>query len=294
MVQQGFYTDPPSRRMAYDEDGTVMLRIIDNVPSVLSLGSMQAFNSENYSETFDAAPGPASYVTLIFPELRDVTHAYRNMITGANSVSSSTSPWYVSSNTTNGVDGDWVESNSFTGIVEPTTPNYRTKIGVVGAAGVKAIKWYADGGGGFANRHYSQWHVYGYKTAGETPHRIDFCNSAGDELIQDFDYGDQPRNSTRIWRPTETWNQSSALYLRNRSTTKVAQTVTVTMETLAGDMFSFTTLSKDNITYGSSVTYTTIQPQQIVGPIYVKHSPSISAALTVKAGRLQVVVGTWV
>lgn len=294
MAQQGFYPDPPSRRMAYDDDGTVVLLILNGVPAQRSTGQNQTMNSEAWNQTIDHGPGSEETLCAIFPELRDVTHSYKNMITGTNTIGSYTNSWQVSSDTTNGVDGTWTTNNSFTTRAESTPLNYRTSLGVISSVNVKGLRHIVPGGGGFNNVEFAQWHIYGYKSAGQTPHRIDFCDSGGNELQQDFDYGDQPRNTNRIWRPTETWNQASALYLRNRSTTKLAQTVTVTFEALYQDMTSYLGLSKDNVTYGSSVIYTEIQPQQIVGPVYVRHNTTIAASLAVKTARLQIAVGTWV
>lgn len=295
MVQQGFYRDPPSRRMAYDADGSILGRVTGGNVYLDSSATAAQFNKEGYSEMFGGRFAESGARFILFPELRDVTHGYRNMTSGTYAVGSAYSNWEVSSNTTTGLDGDWTVSNGFTAVIESTTPNFRTNMGVVGATAVKGIRWYYSGGGAFSGHYYAQWHLYGHKAAGQTPHRIDFCDSAGDELLLDEDYGDQPRNSDRLWSPTNTWNQGSALYIKNRSGTKQAKSITITYEVVASsnDSASHYKLSKDNVTFGTSVAFTQLNPQQMAGPIYVLHSPPLGANLGVKAGRLRLNVGEW-
>lgn len=296
MAQQGFYLDPPSRRMAYDADGSYMAKLESGVLYAQSTGTMSQYNSERYITMMSNRIDPSGYLLLVFPEARDVTHSYRNMNSSPSyAVSSASANWEVSADTTNGLDGNWTVSNSFTAVIESTTPNFRTKMGVVGATNVKGIRWFYSGGGSFSGHGYSQWHVYGYKSAGQTPHRIDFCDAGGTEFVLDNDFGDQPRNSQRIWSSVETWNQSSALYIRNRSATKQANDINISYEVndSANDSATHYKLSKDNVTFGTTVNFAQLNPQQIAGPIYVSHAPPLNATLGVKAGRLRLTVGEW-
>ena len=293
MAQQGFYADPPGRRMAYDEDGSLFLSMSETfVITQFNNATARISNGEEYTAIVDTGGfgggGGETYI-IIFPELRDISHMYRNILGG---VTSETTTIQTSINTTNGLDGDWVNGSAFIAYAEPTNPNFRDPVALPNNY-VKAIRFQTLNGSGFDNTDPCQWHLYGTKSAGETPHRIDFCDVSGNELVIDHDFGDQARNSEKLWSPSNTWNQSTALYLKNRSTTKQATDVAVTHEVINGDMSTYLTLSKDNVTYGSSANYSTINPQQIVGPIYVKHSPTLSATLGVKVARLQVVVGTW-
>lgn len=295
MAQQGFYTDPPNRRMAYDEDGSILVHIHQNgTIEERSTDSKRAYNTEAHTLTSNYGLGdpPLTYA-LLFPELRNVTHMYRNLIfTGAYNAESFSSALYGSTNTTNGLDGDWTNLGTLSGDTGATNPAFRSPQ-VMSGTDLKGVKYTGPNSGTYYYPHFAQWHVYGYKSAGQTPHRIDFCDVGGNELAIDFDYGDQPRNSSRTWSPSNTWNQASALYLRNRSNTKQATDVNVTFEVLSGDLNQYVGISKDNIAFGGVVNYATINPQQIVGPIYVRHNPTLAASLGVKAGRLQCSVGTW-
>lgn len=278
--------------MAYDDDGSLMININNGIVTPYNTASTVISNSEDNTLLLEWS-GLGDYggkIGIIFPELRDITHAFRNI---SGSSSAYTAPYEVSSNTTNGIDGDWSNTVTVTGYNQVTVPNFREYIVPLSNNGVKGIRMDGPITGTYTSFAYAKWHLYGYKTAGQTPHRIDFCDSSGNELAQDFDYGDQPRNSSRIWSTVDTWNQAGGLYLKNRSTTKLATTVTVSFETLTGDMATYLGLSKDNVTYGNTVVYTSMNPQDIVGPIYVRHNPTIAANLGVKAARLQVAVGTW-
>lgn len=297
MAQQGLYRDPPNRRMAYDEDGSLSLRVNPD-GSITQLSNAQARdqNTEAYVSTYgyDSIGQAGPYFTLVFPELRDVSHSWGNLNGNASyPVSSDSGTYQSSTNTTNGLDGTWTNLSPYTHLYEATNPAFRTGMVAVGSSGSKGFRFKGRTASIYAGVGYCQWHVYGNKSAGQTPHRIDFCDSGGSELLIDFDYGDQPRSSDRIWSPSTTYNQSSALYLKNRSSTKQATSVDVTFEVITSDFSNFETVSKDNITFGTIASYATINPLAIVGPIYVKHSPTVAATLGLKVGRLQVTVGTW-
>jgi hypothetical protein len=300
MTQQGFYPDPPSRRMAYDEDGTIVITsagsgaLAETLVEVTT-ANKRLWNNETWATTVSVGNGASltPYYIMIFPELRDVTHVYRNLMSDTFRTSNSLITFEGSIDTTTGLDGTWTAIGTYTAVNTNTMPNYRTQIGVLGANGIKAIRYRSNPTGQIEVTEWAQWHLYGHKSAGQSPHRIDFVDVGGNNLAIDFDYGDQPRNTARIWQPSDTYNQGSGLYLRNRSTTKQAQSVSVTHEALTSDIATYMSLSKDNVTYGSSVSYTTINPLQTVGPIYVRHNPTNVATLGLKAARLQVTVGTW-
>lgn len=297
MTQQGFYTDPPSRRMAYDGDGSLVLYIDPNyVIQTKDQTFAEDLNGEAYVTTYsgDRVSQDGRYFVILFPELRDVTHAYRNGTTGTYWTTPS-GTYQVSPDTTNGLDGTWTNAGSFVADVETTSPNYREKITSVSATGAKGIRHAIQDSSPFNSYNYSQWHVYGYKSSGETPHRIDFCDHTGAELIIDTDYGDQPRNSSRIWSTVDTWNQGSGLYLKNRSSTRQAQSISISFQVVNGssDFANYITLSTDNVTFGTTLNIAQMNPQELVGPIYVKHDATINASLGLKAGRLRLTVGTW-
>lgn len=298
MAQQGFYADPPSRRMAYDADGSVTFYVNpSNVVEVQTATFARSLNSEATAQTYDGdrVGTDGRYFGVIFPEIRDVTHTYRSAGTGSFQVSSFNVTMEVSPNTTNGLDGDWVSAGTFLCNIESTNPNFRTRLGTLSGAGAKGVRHNIPESSPFSSYSFRQWHLHGYKAPGQTPHRIDFCDSTGAEFNIDNDFGDQPRNSSRTWSPATTFNQGSGLYLKNRSSTKQANDIALTFETVNSvtDFPQHVSLSLDNVTFGPILNISQINPQQIVGPIYVRSNPSITAALGLKTGRIKLNVGEW-
>lgn len=304
-MQIGYYPDPPSRRMAYDADGTRVLAVSTNLAAVTELteGQKIAMNDEGGSRV---QVHDHNYLTFIFPEQRNVTHYYAASGKGYHyaGISSSVVQW--SNDTTNGQDGNWFtiapswvhNSNNGNGASGPITtagfPDMRTHLDTMPASGVRAIRFRSSTSHDYVSENYIYtFHIYGHKTAGVTPHRLDFAYANGSELAQDFDFGDVPRNTEKIWSPSGTFNIGSPLYLRNRSPSKIAQDVYLTVQTLTGSMDSDITLSKDNSSYTTQLTWTEIQPLANVGPIYVKHTTSVDEQLGLRTCRLRLAVGSW-
>lgn len=311
MTKIGFWPDPPSRRMAWDEDGTVALLVKGTLESAIELSSVQkkALNDEDPSSMKAPEVGfgktSTHYMTFIFPEKRNITHYYAVIQKHYHYSSSSAGVVQWSNDTTNGIDGTWTtvanqwvhNSNNSGGARTPLTspgfPDSRTELQAFPVAGVKAIRFYFTDSQG-QESYIHTFHLYGHKAAGETPHRIDFCYEDGSELVQDFDFGDQPRGSVRTWTPAFTYNIGSGLFLRNRSPDKVAHDVVISLQNLSGDMINRLSLSKDNISFGTQISYTEIQPLQIVGPVYVKHDVPDITSMGLYTSRLKLVVGEWV
>jgi hypothetical protein len=314
MVQQGFYPDPPSRRMAYDEDGTIVLSVLDTSSTIKEFSTLErkTINSEDNSGSSSNRVNVEQtpfWITFIFPERRYVTHYYAAIQKTYHYQSIAGGEVQWSNNTTNGVDGDWstvatsfiLNSNNGNGQTYPLTtpgfPDMRLALQTLPIEGVRAIRFFVYTSGGLASggkaANIFSINLYGHKFAGETPHRIDFAYADGAELMQDFDYGDQPRGTARIWSPISGFNVSSGLYLRNRSPDKVATDVTITMENLHSNMINRLTLSKDNSSYGTQLFYTSIQPLQIIGPVYVKHDVPAETTLGLYTARLRITVGEW-
>jgi hypothetical protein len=294
MVQQGFYTDPPSRRFGYDEDGTILLRlnrVNDTVLTEYDSTSKKIINDEG-SSLINLNPSQNGWsisLCMIFPEFRDITH----YVMAASEVGY-LGPLEWSADTTTGFDGTWTTAfATFPFIYGVSAATLRNNITPLFLNNVKALRWSSSTGGLNQGWGIHALHIYGMKSAGETPHRIDFCFPDGSELVRDFDYGDQPRGSIRTWSPIDTYNIGSALYLRNRSPDKVANEVVLNMQSLTGNMTSNLLLSKDNVFYGVQISWTTINPLEIVGPIYVKHDVPDGQTLGLYTARLKLVVGEW-
>jgi hypothetical protein len=296
--------------MAWDKDGSFMTRwnTIDNVTYQFTQTEMGYFNDESSSgvsyQVGSLGTSFSGYYDIWFPEKRDINYIYFNYGVSSDGTASppgAPSGFYYTTNATNPQDGTWtyLSAESFFtsgGTNVPTT--FRGSYFNFAVTGIKAIRL-ADtiNSNVFGSRFFTlyAWHIYGGISSGETLHRIIFCDSTGQELQRDFDYGDQPRGSTRIWSPTTTYNQGSPLYVKNISGTKIARDVTISIETaLTGLMSTDILLSKDNISYGTSITFAGDNaPNALMGPIYVKHAPPVNRSFGVEASRLKAAVGQW-
>ena len=196
-----------------------------------------------------------------------------------------------SPDTTNGSDGNWTNING--GQVASTdVVSYFRNPTPVSAEGVKAIR-YRWTGGSF-NFVIGTIHQYGYPQAGQNQHRLEVTDSGGSPFNIDHDFGDQPRNSARIWSPTETWNEGSAMYIRNRSPEKSAINVRASIDGAGTNMNSNTLLSLDGNSWALYYEWPEITPGQIIGPIYMKHSPPIGETLGLDICRTKVSVEDWI
>lgn len=297
MAQQGFYTDPPARRMAYDDDGSVLIHITEAGTVIeVSDAQRQMLNDIDLGTPAEFSWGQQAangYLVLIFPELRDVTAFYVNAAQGGLN-RSVPSQWEFSSNTTTGKDGTWQQGAIFTAQEEFPDPAYRNPTSV-GMAGVKAVRFYMNTNATAVTAGIQNLHLYGNKSGGQTPHRIDFVDASGVNLGRDLDFGDVPRDTENVWDTVTTFNQSSGLYLRNISPNQQANTVVLSVERTRtnGEMMNEVQMSKDGISYFSSLSWTNIQPSTTVGPVYVKYTTTDTSDFGLEECRLQVDVASW-
>lgn len=310
MVKIGYYDDPPSRRMAFDQDGTIVLGVRGDLSEVYEFTESDRIAINNESEdSINLFEGSGSmYLTFIFPERRNVTHYYAawNKTYHYADIAGDVVQW--SNDTTNGMDGTWTttavswqtNTDNADGATSPRTtpgfPDMRTQLNSLPVSGVKAIRFrcVTTSFAGVNSYRIFSHHLYGHKAAGETPHRMDFVFFDASDILQDLDFGDQARNTERYWSPSSVLNVGGALYLRNRSPSLVATDVSLTVEDLTGDMTSNITISLNDTSYATQANWPAIQPQQMVGPIYVKHKVPINEPLGLQTCRLRITVGSWV
>lgn len=304
-MNQGFYTDPPARRIGYDKDGTIGLRIDrGGVVSQLSSDAMEYLNKERDVPYGGAIPSPLGfgqqtpfeYLVLIFPEKRDITDIFRTMSPANYSLDTASSIQY-SYDTTNGVDGLWISDSTYGVDSQPPQPAYRDQIVSVGLFGIKAIKFMYPGHPAPSGMRIGKIHLYGKISPSETPHRLIFCDSLGSEFARDFDFGDQKRDTTLVWTGSNGFNLNSGLYLKNNSSDRVANNIVVSIEdtshSLGSDMIDYLTLSKDGVSWDYTLSWTKLDPGEMVGPILVKSDIPAGATLGVEASRLVADVESW-
>ena len=244
----GIYNAAPSRRMAWDSDGSVVLRSeSDNNgtgPSPGGFGSIPWSEASSGERINGNDEDPTSYlrslvtsgandghilIAILFPEPRELDAMYinRSGTTVANA-------WiYYSLDTTNGVDGTWINA----GVPFDTDSNvdhYRDNITTIGVSGVKGIKGNIGESSTGATFRWRTLHIYGGISPGETPDRIIFLDTedADNAFTQVLDFEEVPRGQT----------QTRTFKLKNNSSTKTINTIQITAEDLylnAGDWYEF-------------------------------------------------------
>lgn len=283
----GFYPDAPGPRMAYDRDGTLGFNVNSTGTSIVALTGtqMQNMNDESGSTagpTIQNAVGAA--LVLIFPELRDVTHHFRQFN------ASTTSSVESSVDTTNGFDGTWLTVNALA--ASPTAdpqPAYRTA--QVAAAGnntsIKAIRFKNGQTGSLI---VSTIHLYG-KVSAANPNKLELWHPTLDQALYVtpayLDFGDFPRNSS----------VDKSFRIKNRSTTLTANTITVSREALT-DAASPTHISEETLSYnggafGSTASLSSLAPGAISQLFTLRNAPGSTSVLGIFNQRIVATAASW-
>lgn len=225
----GLYPDAPSRRMAYDADGTLVFNsdYIDQgltritAPWNEELGGVPAIaNAEDPVTNAWQQGGGGNQISVgfIFPELREIDGIYGARLGGAGG--GSTWNLYSSGNSTNLGNGTWSTLVNNGAGIGPLT-NYRDDILSLAASNVRCLDLDSGAdGSGYAIR---MLHVYGEISPGETPDRLLFIDEGtGLEFTIPEDWAEVPRGGSedRTWR------------IKNNSASLTANTIQYTTEDL--------------------------------------------------------------
>lgn len=193
------------RAIPYHLDGSVV-KIID-----LSVGVVKNLTASEMLELNDndlvsiGVGAAASLLVVFFPELRDVSAIFALEtgsvglgLTGLTPISALKG----SADSTNGLDGTWVDATLPNGYPAATTDfdGWRKGIkAVTGLAGIKTIRFdlpQITGGTPILNI----LHLYGHKTAGQTPRDILFLDAENSdaEFAIPLDFADRPAGTSSI------------------------------------------------------------------------------------------------
>jgi hypothetical protein len=249
------YNETSFLRMAYDADGSVVLYNSTNAAPypdsdgkphraliISSALAMLQLNDEDLTTSpyHWASNGASVVIIVLFPEARDIDGLYWNI-----SEWSTTHSAYASANTTNGVDGTWVNTNVAPHIVNsPLSFDHRNRIVSTTLSGYKAVRVYTRVGTA-STISVRSLHIYGKIAAGETPDRLLFLDTSNSdaEFTKVLDFGDRERGEEVI----------RTFKLKNNSSTKTITAVQVTAEDLfleAGDWYTF---SEDGVAYQATL-----------------------------------------
>lgn len=294
----GSWPDMPSRKIAYHDDGTVVVGRhptggapyenfypwdADALEELNDLDFQQI--SDNWANgTFAAMTGNHSQnqqnkrteSAWIWPEKRDI-YGYATIIehTGSGIGGLGIHKAYTSVDTTNGIDGTWVEQGPSGGWSDDNlgSVNYpeawRENQYTFTAEGTRSFRWHGWGGTfNDGDDEFRCMFIFGVISAGETPDRILFMDdSTGLEFTTPMDWGDVPRGSVLTWD----------IYLKNNSATLQANTMTLDVKTLYNSSDTWFDLSDAGGAYGDTVSITSMA----AGARYPTGSDTITVRLTV-------------
>lgn len=288
----GSFPDVPSRRMAWDADGSVALYQLSTddgftyAPVVeWGQGDMTEANDEDNVDTVLWAPAgndARARLWVIFPELREFDGFFgRDNI---NNASRQFEAVDTSGDTTNGLDGTFTfQFNYFNGANIDVFAQYRNDITSAAVSNVRAVKIFynLNGSSGGTVRAI---HLYGEISASETPDRLLWIDNDDDlEFSKPIDYGDVPRGSA----------EDRITYLKNNSASLSADTVQVTAEDLyrgSGGWYTF----DDGTGFSSTKALASSIGNGANSPdITIRRITPDAAALGLHAARAYVNVGSW-
>ena len=287
----GAYPNAPGERMAWDDDGTVILGTAQNFSvsagtppntaySEVSVANKEIMNDEDIASFWDQGIGAdeASYVTSLYARKREIDGIYYVFDANVSEVR-----WVATSvDSTNGRDGTFTDL-SVTSFDIPGRPvdGYRDDIHSKAESNVVSLMFY--GAGNLRNRYYFT-HVYGVISPGETPDRILFLDpdDSDDEFILPLDFGDVPRGQT----------QTDTVKVRNNSGSLTANTVQLIVEDLSDGSGAWYTLSDDDIVYTATLSIGNLSPggTQLV---HVRQIVPDAQAPGVYSSRVQVGQASW-
>lgn len=244
----GIYPDVPSRRHAYDVDGSVFLYLQKTSFSNAAVGTLpptayaenqtvlDSLQSEDMADSVNTGYVDSSWFTILFPEKREIDGIWFQ-----HTNKSGGSMWSTYSlNSTNGIGGTWTSLTYVGELGIPGADAYRQDITSKAVSNVKALM-VAHYAGAQDSQYCYGLHIYGTITPGETPDRLIFLDTLfGDAVFTKvLDYGDVPRGQT----------SSRTFKVKNNSSTKQANTVQVTAEDVYLGAGSWYTFSDDDVSY---------------------------------------------
>ena len=284
----GNYPDCPSRRMAWDADGTIGLNNVVNGGDAFpyaefSTGDKVELNDEdNTNVQYQSGASPQGHYAIIFPELRDIDGVFAGA-TNSNHIAA----FDTSADTTNGTDGVWTNRIANLAPSVNTYPNYRNDIQTagLGVSGVRGVRFLVAAG---ANSYVESIHIYGTITAGSTPDKLVFIDVAtGLEFVLPQDWGDVPRGTIH----------DKTIRIKNNSTGLAATDITLSFEDLYLGSSAWYTIKETAGAYASTLAIGQISPG-VTYPtspavITVRKTVPDDETLGLHAARLKAHTTTW-
>lgn len=276
----GSYQDAPSRRMAWDADGTVgTWRNTNGTGASIELTPTETanLNGEQVGDHISGMTNNTSYfVALIFPELRELDGIFfQGLVTSHQNTASliESSP-----DTTNGIDGSWATQITNIADFASTIPLYRDNITSMAVATERSLRITTTNN---TNTTISPAtiHVYGAISPAATPDRILFLDTLAADAVftKPLDFGDVPRGQT----------QTRTFKIKNNSSTYTINTIQVTAEDLYLNAGNWYTFGIDDVTYQATYAAGNLGTGATL-LLYMKQIIPDAETLGVQAGRIKV------
>lgn len=274
------YSMISSRRIPYDVDGTAVGYGTILADTWLNSSQVTALNDEIVVDVITLTD---EYTFLFFPEKREIEAGLIQGVRGGVKGTFTLTSIQGSNDTSNGHDGTWETATFPSGL--PLFDGWdsiawRTQVKPISfSEPKKVLKLRIVNSTAGANARLFLIHLYGRKSAGETPDDILLCDVNGNELTALMDWGDRP----------EATEQIKSIKLKNVSTTKTANGVNLQLN--HGDFgLSFNVSGS----WTATLDIASIPPNGLSEPIYIKNTVGLPPQiLGPKAGRLIVGVGSW-
>lgn len=280
------YPTVPSRRMAYDDDGTY----VAERSTTVTYEVWDEYNSsEKVAMNDEASTGVAvglggvpriHHLIFLFPELREVDGFFG---AAPNEFNTGTNPLQTSGNTSNGVDGTWTDQVAdYQWVVGGVWDYYRLSITSLAVSNVRGVR--AMGQPANSNSAWLAAHLYGEIAAGETPDRLLFVDAtSGLEFTLPLDYGDIPRGSA----------EDQTFKLKNNSGSLSAGSVQLTTEDLYLGSASWYSYSEGGAFQATLPLAASIGSSASSPTITIRRDTPDTEDVGPHAARTQVSVGSW-
>jgi hypothetical protein len=297
------YPAAPGQRMAIDRDGSTCTWWNTNTTGgpfeaqwALAImnseyGASQWPQTQLTANTWEPEGnvGGLTYITIIFPEFRDITGLYIDYTVQNYSIT--TVVFATSTDTTDGRNGTWV-TQTYPPAGAGLEPGWRGNISTINPAwtGVKAVQIQGNGlaqPSGFPLM-LTYWHLYGQPSSGQNPNSLRIWQTTTDaEVTGPLDFGDIAQGSLA----------TAQFRIHNLSSSHTANgPITVSMEALSNanpSLLSQFSLSTDNVNFFSSLNLNTLPPLGYSPVIYVRDFVASNAALSAWALRIVALPSSW-
>lgn len=289
----GSFPDVPSRRLAWDDDGTLHFYRRDPFPlsrvatwTEVSAAVMAEANDEDDVRTSEPYSLTATDLTLswVFPELRELDGVFATVV-GGQSGETATWAFNASDDARWPGGGVWQAVLAAQAAIDVTAgANYRDNIVSLSEVTRSACEIQTPGFGGGGRTDVRTVHLYGEISPGETPDRLLFIDDGTSlEFGLPIDYGDVPRGSS----------EDRNIRLRNNSATRTINTIQYTAEDLYRGSSGWYTFTEPGLAvFAATQAIASLAPATDTAIIVARRITPQGEGVGLHAARIQATVGS--